>query len=761
VGCKAFPTFCRGGGVDRLHTAATHCSMSAPPPAPRAPAVGAPAAPPPPPPSGGGGAVPVKKSWKTTQEVSTSSIAENKEAESIDSWDGSIDGIDGADIPILGEKVPIEESPFGNIKIAVCQYGAMNVVAFTNWIHKFIENEVKMTGRKHDLIIFPENFAVGPTMPIDQNHSFIKAVSEIAKQYGIYFLPGSVFEDRTDGDNVRKISITAPLISDEGKLIGAYRKIHVHAGAKLVAGTDIGLYHTKFGVVGIMICLDIEFPLTLKKILAKHPVLLLNPASIPGTDSVFTMHEKYPSNMKADWRSALRSMAEKYEFLCAEQDVNLVRVDGPFPSHRGVTTVLTPYSTQFVDSFWPSVLTVYINTKEKDVQGSNVYPSKKNNFFRNMKAPDYVRSSVRDNLGSRFNVSRVFINSKAVDEVTFSLSMRCADVSIFSDSLLLIGMQRGVVILWNNVSEDPGIALAAPSDGVEVLDVKFLSSDVFSVLYNSGCVNTYKFSQKSNKFSYELLDTQTVEGVGSPSRLLVSNSGVIVAPLSENRAVLVKAKEQIQILEEGSDFIVPAYSTKDSSCSLIFRDKSAGKYVLVLPRTSESSDEKQGSEKHSLLVDSSETISVAASEGKQVFFQTGEKKDRLYVQNFDSNELTEFLFGEIDETVEQLSKCKCFKQILPLGKDSDAFVTTSENSAVWCLWKLDRPSSTAKLMHWFQNSELAISGLFQGKNSICSFHFPSESATKPNEDHSKSNAIFVYSFAYNRKTVPLVELIPN
>ena len=90
----------------------------------------------------------------------------------------------------------------------------------------------------------------------------------LARTYGMY-ITGSFYEKTPDG----KYFNSAPLVGPNGEVVGVYRKTHLFDGpqrpdikvpmqesAKLSAGSELPVFDTPFGKLGITICSDLRFP---------------------------------------------------------------------------------------------------------------------------------------------------------------------------------------------------------------------------------------------------------------------------------------------------------------------------------------------------------------------------------------------------------------------------------------------------------------------------------------------------------------------
>lgn len=115
-----------------------------------------------------------------------------------------------------------------------------------------------------DLICLPEFFMGAPWYFPGRSHvkglvddtipgRITDLISLRAKKYNTYILAGSIIE--REGD---RYYVTAPLIDNQGKLVGIARKIH-RFSAELISiesGRELFLADTPFGKIGVCICAD-------------------------------------------------------------------------------------------------------------------------------------------------------------------------------------------------------------------------------------------------------------------------------------------------------------------------------------------------------------------------------------------------------------------------------------------------------------------------------------------------------------------------
>lgn len=145
-------------------------------------------------------------------------------------------------------------------KIAVVQFKIDQNNPENNLIHaeKFIKKAAEL---KAGIIVFPEYFIDGTReADFDSFNSGDKYkiyFQNLAKKYKIDIVAGSVVEKKD-----QKLYNTSYYINDQGKILGKYRKINLwHTEKSSVApGTEIAVFDTRFGKVGLIICWDLFFP---------------------------------------------------------------------------------------------------------------------------------------------------------------------------------------------------------------------------------------------------------------------------------------------------------------------------------------------------------------------------------------------------------------------------------------------------------------------------------------------------------------------
>lgn len=114
-------------------------------------------------------------------------------------------------------------------------------------------------------------------------------LSEIAKEYGVYLVGGSIPE--CEGD---KIYNTSFVFTPDGKEIARHRKAHLfdidviggqsfHESDTLTPGDAVTVFDTPFGKIGLCICFDVRFPELSLAMAKKGAEVIIVPAAFNMT----------------------------------------------------------------------------------------------------------------------------------------------------------------------------------------------------------------------------------------------------------------------------------------------------------------------------------------------------------------------------------------------------------------------------------------------------------------------------------------------
>ena len=146
------------------------------------------------------------------------------------------------------------------LRVAVVQFEISQFTPQENLAkaEQFIQRAVTSAA---DLIVFPEDFLVGPLNGRDDladfDQSYVKHFQQLASQYHIDIVPGSIIEGDESG-----LYNTAYYIDRSGDILGRYRKVNLWLPERsyVTPGNDITVFATRFGKVGLIICWDLMFP---------------------------------------------------------------------------------------------------------------------------------------------------------------------------------------------------------------------------------------------------------------------------------------------------------------------------------------------------------------------------------------------------------------------------------------------------------------------------------------------------------------------
>jgi len=146
------------------------------------------------------------------------------------------------------------------LRVAVVQFEISQFTPQENLTkaEQFIQRAVLSAA---DLIVFPEDFLVGPLNGradlADFDQSYAKHFQQLASQYHIDIVPGSIIEGDESG-----LYNTAYYIDRSGDILGRYRKVNLWLPERsyVTPGNDITVFATRFGKVGLIICWDLMFP---------------------------------------------------------------------------------------------------------------------------------------------------------------------------------------------------------------------------------------------------------------------------------------------------------------------------------------------------------------------------------------------------------------------------------------------------------------------------------------------------------------------
>lgn len=202
------------------------------------------------------------------------------------------------------------------IRIAAAQYPIDEPTTLQAYLDK-MSAWVAEAASKADMLVFPE-YAGAEAMAVfgrETNQDLLKATRELqtlvpamdahmadlARRHGVYILAPSLPVASADG-NFRNV---ATMYGPQG-FVGAQRKRVLTPFDKkqwqLISGEAYTLFITPFGLVGVALCYDVEFPLQVRALCEAGASIILCPSC---TDT-----------MAGYWRVRLGAMARALENQC-------------------------------------------------------------------------------------------------------------------------------------------------------------------------------------------------------------------------------------------------------------------------------------------------------------------------------------------------------------------------------------------------------------------------------------------------------------
>ena len=183
------------------------------------------------------------------------------------------------------------------IKIAVVQF-AINQFAPDENLKK-AEQFIATASSKAQIIVFPEDFVVGPLLGknefADCDGRYFKHFQQLASKYAIDIVPGSIPEGTQTG-----IYNTAYYIDSAGNMLGKYRKVNLWIPEREynTPGSETRVFRTKFGKIGLIICWDLMFPEIFRAMLREGVEIVICPS--------YWCIEDAGEGMKYDERSEIK-----------------------------------------------------------------------------------------------------------------------------------------------------------------------------------------------------------------------------------------------------------------------------------------------------------------------------------------------------------------------------------------------------------------------------------------------------------------------
>jgi predicted amidohydrolase len=162
-------------------------------------------------------------------------------------------------------------------KIAVVQF-AINQLNHQQNLAR-AEQFIAEASTENDLIVFPEDFILGPlngkSEYADYDGRYVKVFQKLASKYHIDIVPGSIIE----GDSTRLFNTTY-YIDRSGEIQGRYRKVNLWLPERsyITPGSNVTVFDTRFGRVGLIICWDLMFPEVFRAMVKQKVEIVICPS---------------------------------------------------------------------------------------------------------------------------------------------------------------------------------------------------------------------------------------------------------------------------------------------------------------------------------------------------------------------------------------------------------------------------------------------------------------------------------------------------
>ncbi len=146
------------------------------------------------------------------------------------------------------------------LKIAVVQFAIEQFAPQANLAK--VEQYIREAALQHaQLIVFPEDFVTGPLSGnkhyADYDGQYVKHFQQLAVQYAIDIVPGSIIEGDAAG-----LYNTTYYVASSGEILGRYQKVNLWLPERgyITAGRNQSVFATEYGKIGLIICWDLMFP---------------------------------------------------------------------------------------------------------------------------------------------------------------------------------------------------------------------------------------------------------------------------------------------------------------------------------------------------------------------------------------------------------------------------------------------------------------------------------------------------------------------
>ncbi|KAJ5737734.1 uncharacterized protein N7483_002859 [Penicillium malachiteum] len=174
-----------------------------------------------------------------------------------------------------------------------------------------------------------------------QSSQYLKNYQSLAKELKICLVPGTIIEKEIGANNSTLFYNTAYFISNDGTILGKYRKKNiwhperphlVSSGSESHAAID-----TPIGRIGMLICWDLAFPEAFRELIADGAEIVIIPTFWTPNDASADALRHNPASEALFLSSTLTSRC--YENTCG---IIFVNAAGPAENFLGMSQVTLP-----------------------------------------------------------------------------------------------------------------------------------------------------------------------------------------------------------------------------------------------------------------------------------------------------------------------------------------------------------------------------------------------------------------------------------
>lgn len=164
-----------------------------------------------------------------------------------------------------------------HVNIAVVQFGIQQHSTEENL--KRAERFIQEAAWRAQIIVFPEDFITGPlsgrTELADYDGYYVRHFQQLARQYSIDIVPGSIIEGDASG-----LFNTTYYIDRTGEIRGRYRKVNLWLPERgyITPGEELPVFDTQYGRVGLIICWDLMFPESFRTLIKQDVQMVICPS---------------------------------------------------------------------------------------------------------------------------------------------------------------------------------------------------------------------------------------------------------------------------------------------------------------------------------------------------------------------------------------------------------------------------------------------------------------------------------------------------